>query len=174
MANINLSTSEVGYANRNDHSAKNGLISILAILVFIVTLYGGLIAWKNSLDSKIIVATNTYNANYKELMNGMNVEVTDLQNRIFISKKLIKQDKLLRNILESVEKNIVSGVFLTTYDSDRDAQKLKLVGFANSYNDLSRQILSFKSSKAFSNVSVGASDISESGKISFSIDIEFK
>lgn len=174
MANINLSTRTTGYVNQRDVSAKSGIISIFIILVLVLALYGGLIGWKKNLDNKIAAATKVYDDIYAELMSGMNIEVTDLQNRIFISKKLIKQDKLTRDVLESIEKNIVSGVYLTLYDSNVGSHKLKLEGLANSYNDLSRQILSFKSSESFSNVSVSDSKILESGKISFSIEIKFK
>lgn len=174
MANINLSTSTAGYVNQRDSVARSGLISIFMILVFVLALYGGLIGWKKNLNNKIAAATKSYDAIYAELMSGMNIEVTDLQNRIFISKKLIKQDKLTRDVLEIIEKNIVSGVYLNLYDSNMGDHKLKLEGLANSYNDLSRQILSFKSSKTFSSVSLIDSKVLESGKISFSIEIKFK
>lgn len=175
MANINLSTNDMSHIDQERReSTKKGLISIILISVFVVATYGGLIAWKRILNNKIAVASATYNTIYKQLMSGINIEVTDLQNRIFISKKLIKQNSLTRNVLENVEKNIVSGVYLTAYNSDSNEHGLKLDGLANSYNDLSRQVLSLKSSEIFSSVRVEKSNILESGKISFSIKLEFK
>jgi Tfp pilus assembly protein PilN len=174
MANINLSTNEMDHVGQERSSTKKGLISVIMILAFSIATYGGLIIWKRSLESKIARASEVYNTNYKQLMSGINIEVTDLQNRIFISKKIIKQRSLTRTVLENIEKNIVSGVYLTLYSSDIDARGLSLEGLANSYNDLSRQVLSLKSSEIFSSVRVEKSSILESGKISFLIKLEFK
>lgn len=171
---MNLSTSNTGYTSREYVSAKNGLISIIIVLVLVVALYVGLIGWKSNLNNKIAVATDDYTASYNGLKNGLNIEVTDLQNRIFMSKKLFKQDKLIWNVLENVEKSIVSNVYLTSYKSDKNKHTLDVVGVANNYNDLSRQILSFKSSEIFSTVNADNINIREDGKIAFSIKMEFK
>jgi hypothetical protein len=174
MANINLATNTAEYSKQNYVSSVGGLLSVFAALIFTGALYGGMIFWKNNLNNKVDAATSAYNAGYEELKNGKNIEVIDLQNRIFLSKELIKKDKEILDALVSVEKSIVSDVYLTSYRSAKNEHTLNIDGVANSYSDLSRQIMSFKLADNFSNVNIDSASILESGKISFSIKIEFK
>ncbi|MDO8240739.1 MAG: hypothetical protein Q7T51_02050 [Candidatus Moranbacteria bacterium] len=174
MVNINLSTNKVAPINRKEVMAKNGLTSVIVIFVLVVCLYGGLLFWKSDLDKKIAIADAAYDAKYSELTSGRNIEVTDLQNRIFLAKELVKKDRVKLNALENVEKNIVVGVYLDAYVSSEGSNILELECIADNYDAIARQILSFKHSEAFSDVTIGSAKIGENGKINFSISIRSK
>jgi len=137
-------------------------------------LYGGLIYWKSNLNNKIFIATENYNVKYEDLKNGLNIEVTDLQNRIFMTKTLIAQDKATLSVLEDIEKKMVPEVYLSSYISNNESKTIELEGVATNYSNLAKQILSFKSSDNFTNVDIGNIAILEDGSVSFAMDIKFK
>ena len=75
------------------------------------------------------------------------------------------------NVLEDIEKNIVSGVYLESYKSDVNTGGLKLECNADNYDSMARQVLNLKSLKRFSEVTVGDAKINEKGGIKFSISV---
>ncbi|KKR19811.1 MAG: hypothetical protein UT50_C0029G0005 [Candidatus Moranbacteria bacterium GW2011_GWA2_39_41] len=171
MTNINLSTNNTAEAGQEERRAKNGLVAVIIIFLIIVGSYVGLLFWNNDLNKKIVIANAEYDAIHSQPISGMNIEVADLQSRIFLAKKLVKKENMTLNVLEDIEKNIVSGVYLESYKSDVNTGGLKLECNADNYDSMARQVLNLKSLKRFSEVTVGDAKINEKGGIKFSISV---
>jgi len=102
--------------------------------------------------------------------------VVDLQNRIFLAEDLVEQSKspVAFNVLRAVEDSLVAGVYIDSYSQDKTAGSLKLSCVTDSYDSVARQVLSFKNSDVFSDVTVGKMDLSSEGKINFLLDLKVK
>jgi len=177
MANINLSTGQTTQPNNPVQSAnKYGLISSISILVIALGAVGALLLWKNDIEKKEVAAKTAYDEKYKELTSGKNKEVVDLQNRIFLAEDLVEQSKspVAFNVLRAVEDSLVAGVYIDSYSQDKTAGSLKLSCVTDSYDSVARQVLSFKNSDVFSDVTVGKMDLSSEGKINFLLDLKVK
>lgn len=128
--------------------------------------------WKNNLNGKIAVANAAFKEKSDELTAGRNKDVIDLQNRISLIKNLVKKNNVTLDVLNQVEKTLVSGVYLNSYTADKNAKTLGLECVADNYDAVARQILSFKSSSSFSDVAVKNTGLSSDGKINFSLDLK--
>lgn len=174
MANINLSTDQLKQYDQKSFSAQTGLIIGVSILLIVVVLCAGLTLWRNNLNKKIAAAEDSYNIKRTALMSGRNLDVIDFQNRIMLAKDLVKQRNAAVDTLQNIEKNLVAGVYLTSYKVDKETKMIELECVADNFDSIAKQILGFKSSEYFPDVAIKDAGISNEGKNTFSINIKFK
>ncbi|MFA7209721.1 MAG: PilN domain-containing protein [Parcubacteria group bacterium] len=173
MVNINLSTNQAMLQdNKGTAAAKGGIVVIEIILLVVAVISGGLMLWANSLDNKVAAVEAAYADKEAGLMaNARNKDIVDFQNRLSLSDGLVGQTNLTFDVLQEVEKNLVSGVYITAFEADKEAKTLKLECVADNYEAVARQVLSFKSSSYFSEVVVKSASVSNEGKTVFSMEI---
>lgn len=174
MVNINLSTNQSAQQDGPGiASAKSGIVVIEIVLLAVALISGGLMLWVDNLNDKTAAAEAEYADKTAVLMeNSRNKDIVDFQNRLSLTDGLVDQKNLAMDVLQEVERKLVSGAYLTAYEADKEAKTLKLECVADNYEAVARQILSFKSSEYFSEVSVKNTSMSNEGKSIFSIDIK--
>jgi hypothetical protein len=150
MVNINLVT---------DGKAREGIgsgISSLAILLLLVLgLYAFLVFYGKNLDSK----TNSLKADYDSKRSGLVVgdsnKVLDFENRLVLSRKLMTEERNVKQGIEKVEEAIISGTYLSAYSYDDATRAITLECYTDNYETVAKQILGFKGSDYFSGVLAG-------------------
>ncbi|MDP1884592.1 MAG: PilN domain-containing protein [Candidatus Moranbacteria bacterium] len=174
MVNINLSTNQAApQDNRGSASAKGGILVVEIILLAIAVISGGLMLWVNNIDNKVAATEAAYDEKIAVLMaNARNKDIVDFQNRLSLTDELVDRKNLTLDVLQEVERGLVSGVYITAYEADKEAKTLKLECVADNYEAVARQVLSFKSSSYFSEVAVKNTSVSNEGKNVFSMDIK--
>lgn len=174
MQNVSLRTA--GTSSQVKFSS-NGLWFLFIVFVMTLLLYGGLYFWKNQLESEIQAVKDAYFSQYAKLKGDDTKEVIDFNNRTIVAKSLLSDDRNLQDSLVEIEKLMIDGVFLTSfeYEYDGKSETVSLVGTSNNFNAVAKQILSFKSSEYFSGVTGGKSKINaNTGLIDFEVNMSFK
>ncbi|MDP1620322.1 MAG: PilN domain-containing protein [Candidatus Moranbacteria bacterium] len=173
MVNINLSTNQsMPQDSQRTAAAKSGVAVVEMILLIVAVISGGLMLWVNNLDNKVVAVEASYADKEAGLMaNVRNKDIVDFQNRLSLSDELVDQKNLTFDVLQEVERNLVSGVYITAFEADKEAKTLKLECVADNYEAVARQVLGFKSSNYFSEVVVKSANISNEGKAVFSMEI---
>jgi len=168
MANINLVTEP---EKQKSKIAEGGLAIITLVFVLIMLLYAGLVFYNKTLTGKISNVKAQYESKYQEMVSGESTKtVLDFNNRITISKESLKQEKNMVEDLAQIEKSIISGVFLDSYEYDQKGNAITLNCMGDNYNKVAKQIVNFKSNEYFPNVTSGETTLDkEKGKISFKI-----
>lgn len=164
MANINLTTA--GLPQKQGMPYKTGIFSIAAVLVILAGGYFWLMAENNKTAGAIEAANSGYLAEYQKLAAG-NKEIVDFQNRIALAKGLLAEKNTALNSFSELEKDVLSGAYLTAYSLE--ASKLTLNMATDNFDILARQIASFKNDGYFSAVSVGKSSLNNTGKVTSEI-----
>ena len=145
---------------------------VIAIFVFLLAGYGALIFLVKDTEKRISSKQEEYIKKETEFKNGNAREVLDFQNRLSESKNLFGSYVDGMEILAGVEKNMVPGVYLDSLKFDAKNGVLELVCLAGSFDQVAKQVLSFKKSDSFSRVEAGESDILEqTGRISFPVKL---
>lgn len=179
MAGINLSQSTQA---RNQQPASpfldKSFVIPASLLVVAFGVYGGLLLYNSSLvaQSKSLqdeIATQT------EGLNSATVNrVIDFQDRMTNIDDKLKEDDSMKKaqtsspeMLAVMEKNIVSGVSLSSYEYNMEAKLLTLKLSANDFKDIARQVTNFKSVAAFTGVTVSDTAKAEDGSITASVII---
>jgi hypothetical protein len=173
MMNMNLSTAQANDPNKHIGKSSMGLIVMAVAFLLVAGATGGLIIWKNSLRSQVSAADAVYKEKYDQLIREeRNKDVVDFQNRITMANELIKERNMILEGLRFVEKNMVDGVYLVGYKSEKKSKTLSLEGVAGNLDAIAKQTVSFKSSDLFSAVDVAKIGLSPEGKIIFSMEIK--
>lgn len=160
MTNINLATSSL--PQKQGLPYKTGIISIVTALVVLIGGYFWLTMEKNKIASEIGTVNSGYMAEYQKLTTS-NKEIVDFQNRITLAKGLLDKKNVAVTSFPELEKDILPGVYLTSYALDGSNLTLAIV--ANDFDVLARQIASFKKSGYFSAVSVGKATLDSNNKV---------
>jgi len=162
MADINLVSESV----RRDSSSSRmntGIIVLFVVFVLVLALYGALLFLNKTTDSQIASNKQQFDSEYSGLVQGNAKAVIDFQNRLDFTSKSIIQSRNVKGDLETIEKLMVPGAFLNEYKYDNTGKTLTLNCAGDSYNTVAKQILSFKKSTYFSDVSGGQTSNSTSG-----------
>lgn len=160
MTNINLATS--GLPQKQGLPYKTGIISIAAVLVILIGGYFWLTMESNKTASAIGTVNSSYMAEYQKLTTS-NKEIVDFQNRITVAKNLLAEKNLAAESLPGLEKNILPGVYLTTYALE--GNKLTLNAVEDNFDVLARQVANFKKSAFLSSLVVGNSSLNDKNKV---------
>ena len=95
----------------------------------------------------------------------------NFQNRLNIANELFgKKDKTLE-ILDELEKRIIPGNYINSYDYDYEKKNLKIELVCNEYNNVAKQVLSLKNSSFFSEVALSKSSVDEKGDIRMPVEL---
>lgn len=174
MANINLSTSQASAVAGKRHLSGTGNLIGGAILAIILIIIAALYFWKGSLDGKVAAAEADYNAKYAKLTEGRNKDVIDFQSRIFSLNVLARKNNAITDALQNVEKYIVSGAYLASYEFNKDAKTIKLNCRAENYDVVAKQVASFKSFENFTSVDLSGAKTNDKGGVDFTIELAIK
>lgn len=174
MPNINLATEDI--SRKNSSPMGKGLFFSIILLVLVIVLYGGLLITNKILSSKISEAENEYNIEYDKFLSGDGNEIIDFESRSQEAEKIITEGKSAADILSQVEKTMIPSVYVNSFKYDKNKNTISLICVADSFQTMSKQILSFKQDKYFSVVipKQGSLDPKENNKIIFNIDLQVK
>lgn len=151
-------------------TANGGFIFSLAILIATVaTLYGLRFYIKSVQKENANLAANV--AEQNKSLAGVNSlqRVLDMQGRLDAIKANleIKDNKagklMMTEVLTALEKEMNSGVFISSYDFDNESKILKVSIESLNYNDAARQLLNFKQSDYFTGVELEGISKGDSG-----------
>ncbi|MFA4817972.1 MAG: PilN domain-containing protein [Parcubacteria group bacterium] len=160
MTNINLATSSL--PQKQGPPYKKGIISIAVILIILAGGYLWLTRENNKTAAAIGEANNNYQAEYQKLTTS-NREIVDFQNRVLLVKDLLAEKNAALDSFPELEKNVLPGAYLTSYDFKGNNLSLNIT--TDNFNVLARQVASFKNSGFFSAVSVGKSSLDDKNKV---------
>jgi hypothetical protein len=177
MANINLST------EMNDSGPSNiiggSTVKLIVMLIVVLLIWGGLIAGKFYLDNKIKATEAQYQTAYAQFLSGKASDVSDFQNRSSLAEGLLKTDPKMNDYLAQVEKSMIPGAYLNSLKYDSVKKEFVADCAASNYNDVAKQIFSFKQNDAFSAVIPGTSTFTsalseKTPQIGFSLELKLK
>jgi hypothetical protein len=160
---------------------NTGIIVLFIVFVLVLVLYGTLLFLNKTTDSQIASTKQQFDSEYSGLVQGNAKTVADFQNRLDFTSKSIIQSRDAKSDLEAIEKLMVPGAFLNEYKYDDTGKILTLSCIGDSFNTVAKQILSFKKSDYFSNVSSGQTsgnasnnDSGNQGGINFVVTLTLK
>lgn len=162
MTTINLYQNQEEQQQKNSARAANsGFFFSLGILVLtLAALFVMKFYVANLVDSNKKLAEEVKQQN--ENLSGVNSlqRILEMQTRLAqIKTNLDIKDSAVRklkmtDVLDSLERDLSSGVVVTEYSFDDN--KVKVAFAANNFNDAARQILNFKKSTYFTDVALGS------------------
>jgi len=155
MVDINL---KIEHADVEKKEFFQREVLVLAVVfVLLVIAYAGLLIYRTNLDKKTAAAAELYVSKLEAFRAGPAKKVFDFQNRLNAANDLVaKKDRSLE-ILQKFEEIIMPSVYIDSYSFEKEKNQLTLDLVAKNYNDIAKQILSFKNSGYFSGVSVSTS-----------------
>jgi hypothetical protein len=152
-----------------------GTSLIFAALLFIVMAYVGLFFYGNKLTGDIDALKSEYSSKTSSFVIGDGKKVLDFQNRLLISGELLANERNGNKNIGKVEEAIVAGVYLGSYEYDDATKSITLDCFADNYETVAKQILSFKGYDYFSAVLAGESELDKkNNKINFPVVLTIK
>jgi hypothetical protein len=170
MANINLVT------NREEGSMLGAGAGIL-FGIFILTglIYGGLLFYGKQLDNKLTVSNDGFESKAKSFVGSDANKAVDFQQRLVISGELLAEERSGNKDIGKIEEAIVVGVYVGSYKYNNTTKAVTLDCFADNYETVAKQILSFKSFDYFSNVLAGETKFdTKNNKINFPVVLTIK
>lgn len=172
MENLNLAAG-IGSNKKDEEALSSGLKTIIAVTVLIIISYFALIVWGNYLNGSISAVKEEYQRKHDAFINQNAKDAIDFQNRLVLAGDLSKKQRDTVMDLREVEKLAIPGVFINTYEYKDDSKIATLECYADNFDLVAKQILSFKSSNYFSVVSAGKSVFDlEKKKAIFSISLK--
>ncbi len=170
MANINLITSK-----EESNSLGTGIGALFALLLVVALIYVGLLFYGNKLVDDANKSAKEYESKLNNFIAGDAKRVLDFQNRLSISKVLLAQERDSGKDIGKVEDAMITGVNLGSYKYDDASKSITLDCYADNYETVAKQILSFKSYDYFSSVFAGETKFdTKSNKISFPVVLTIK
>jgi len=170
MVNINLVTD-----GKNQDGVGSGISWLAVLLLVVLGGYAFLVFYGKNLDKKMNNLKLEYKSKRNSLIEGDAKKVLDFENRLVLSRKLMSEERNVKQDIEKVEGLIISGTYLNSYFYDEGTQAITLSCYADNYETIAKQILSFKSSDYFLSVLAGETKFDvKSNKISFPIVLTIK
>ncbi len=168
MVNINLTTADAASNKKVDLTKDIPLLIVVLILAVIV--YAGLMIYGRTLSDKIQGMNVELSSRTNQLENSSK-DVMNFQNRLVSANGLLAQKDEAKATLGELEKDIIPGVYVESYQYSSQSG-LDLTCVADNFDDMAKQILSFKNSANYA-ATVGKSDMNN-GKIEFDINLKDK
>lgn len=173
MVNINLTTAE-NEGVKKEFPYKKGLTVIIIALVIVGAAYGGIIQYSKQVSKADADAKSTYLVEYDKLAAGSAKEVLDFEQRLELSKSLLSENDATMNSLTELEKTVVPGVYLASYEYNNQENSIKVQCVGENFRSVAQQLVSFKKSALFSSASVGETTLTEKGKVNFPVNLKIK
>lgn len=153
MQNINLITDEESKKNTSSILGKNTVVA-LAILGLILVLYGAILFLNKNTASKIGEISGAYQEKYDSFLEGNANEIIDYKNRSETAKDLLDNNMSSSNLFQFIEESLIPSVYLDSYEYEAEEKTITLSIIADNFNTVSKQILSFKESGYFSELTL--------------------
>ena len=170
MANINLVTS-----GEKEKMFGTGTTVLLVIFSAVVMTYVFLYFYGKKQVSDLESLKLEYADKVRGFTVGNSKRVLDFQNRLTLSTELLTQEKDINTDLGKIEEVILAGVYLDEYVYNDETKTIKLDCYADSYETVAKQILSFKSEDYFSSVLAGETKFdTKSKRINFPVVVTIK
>lgn len=168
---INLKTS-ASSTKREKINFGKALPFVVAFTVIILLVYVGILLFQKNIEGQIANEKAVLQGKTEEFKNGNAKDVLDFQNRISESKTLIGEQRSKLSVLDEIQNKIVAGVFLNSFQANLETGEVSLDCRAETYEQVSKQILAFKKSNFFSSVESGKTSVLEQeGLIGFEINL---
>ena len=172
MVNVNFhQTDRQNEAGSKKKRALNSgfFISILILSVSFLTFFG-MKVYSSSIESRIAAVKNQIDKEQGSIEDDRVNRVVDFQNRLKEIDANISDKKNPKETLSEIESLILQGVVLTSCEYDSSKKSLTLEAISDSFQIISKQMLSLKNSDYFGNVRVPETSMGEDGKISFTLE----
>ena len=172
MVNINLTAGPPHEEIEKKTNSQKELLALLVITLVLFLAYGGLYYYNTGLKKESGAAIQDRETRISAFLDSQGTKIFfNFQNRLNIANELFgKKDKTLE-ILDELEKRIISGNYINSYEYDDEKKTLKLGLICNEYNNVAKQVLSLKSSSFFSKVNLSKSYVDEKGDISMPVEL---
>lgn len=174
MAELNLSQS-MGHDKepKAQHFFDMGFVVSGGIFLLVILGWGGLRFYMNSLDKKVAALDAVVVTNTSELQGEAVNRVTDFDDRMSQLAKNLAENTDPAEQLRSVEGLMVPKVVLTQYEYNKDEQVITFSAKTSDFRFIAEQIMSLKSGKDFSTVTVDAIGRDADGNIIFTLKAHF-
>lgn len=174
MVNINLSSGGM-QAEPSEKVSWGWTIPLeIVLLLIIMAGFAFLLYDISSLGKKTEQAKSDYDAQALILKGESAKNVFDFQTRMNESDKLLSANMDTKMILQEVEKAVIPEIYLSSLGFDANKKEASLVCVGKSFDQVARQIASFKKSSYFSKVLAGESEISDKGEVKFPVTLGMK
>lgn len=174
MSGMNLSQSaQQRKENEGRKGVGQGLLFLVAVIVIVAGIWGGLLFYENSLAADVV----DMGARIQQEQTGMSLDkidsVTDFQFRIQdIAADKGKNPVELTDLFGAVEGAVLPGVTLSKYSYDAEAKTVELGGEADSLRTVVQQVAVLKKKMpGLGTFSVPKIERNGSGRISFSFSL---
>ncbi len=147
---------------------------MILVLLLLGGIYLGITLFKNYTLSQTSLVNNEYKIEYDKLISESNKSIIDFQSRMAAADKLVSQNNAALETLLQVEKSILPGVYISSYKYDDSKKVLTLENFADDFNLVAKQILSFKQLDYFLQVAPEKTGIDTNGKVGFNVELKVK
>jgi hypothetical protein len=170
MANINLVTNK-----EEGGTLGAGIGMLLVFFVLIALVYGGLLFYGKQLDTNTKIIDDEFKSKSVSFIASDANKVVDFQSRLAISEELLARERSGNRDIAKIEEAMIAGVFIGSYKYDDAIKTITLDCFADNYETIAKQILSFKSFDYFSNVLAGETKFdTKNNKINFPVVLTIK
>lgn len=173
MSSINLAQSNPGGGDQGLHTIfdKSLVISLGLITVSLGTFFG-LMAYNSFLKKEMVSADSSISASLAELEGESVNRVVDFQDRMTnIDAQLTSTDIAPQEMFASIEKLMVGGASLGSYKYDIKEKTLSMKIISGDFKTVAQQIINFKSSNSFKNVTVSNTSKGSDGTVTSDVVI---
>ncbi len=177
MSSINLSQSNLDRSNQELNTIfDKSLIISLALLIVSFGTFFGLKYYNSTLNTKIATLNTEIGEHLKDLDGSTSMNrVVDFQERLkTIDTKIAATEEAPQNLFTTVEKLMVGGASLDSYAYDAAAKTLTLKVVSGDFKVVARQVMNFKSSGSFQNVTVSNTEKTTDGSVNSDVVISLK
>lgn len=173
MVNINLSAGPPHEEIEKKTNSQKELLALLAIVLVLFLTYGGLYYYDSGLKKESSMASQERETKANAFLDSAETKnFFDFQNRLNIAGALFEKKGRTPAILDELEKIIIPGTYINSYDYDDDKKILKIELVCDEYNNVAKQVLSLKNSGFFSKVSLSKTYVDVGGNISMPVELK--
>lgn len=170
MVNVGLPRVEERTATTVDRT----LLVSLGLLLVSGAAYVAVSVYRNSLESSIVEANAATQSLKDQLKSEQSRQVADFARRTEEIDSHLGSMFIPSDTLSDLEASVLPEVTVKSFKYDSDGEKVKIDAVTGVIKDVARQMVAFKDSGRFSDVSAGMVGLTEDGGIQFSISMERK
>lgn len=172
MVDINLASGEFQQQQEQEKGGRGRMIPLeISAVVVIIGIFVFLFFDIGNLNKKIEATKSDYEKQVAILKGESSRNVFDFQNRMNKSDELLSSNTDSGKILQEIEKTIIPEIYLKSLILDTTKKEVALICVAKNFEQVARQIASFKQSDYFLKVIAGESKISEKGEVEFPVNL---
>jgi len=176
MVDINLIPREYRERKRGIKAVfSKATIIILAVVIFSLLFYGGLLFYKNNLVKNLKVITNEIYVLEQKRDPKTEKAMVELEKRIQLLKTLFENHIYWSKLLDKLQELTIPQVYFTGANLTLAQDTVTFVtdGGTSSYTNLARQILTFQEDALVNKVQISSIGLDEKLGIKFGITVNF-